>query len=45
MILRPFTRYFVLFGAGIANLLLGATVVHEIYKPNVKIPDIVDKKE
>jgi hypothetical protein len=40
MLKRSFGTYVAYFGVGMVSMMTGATVVHELYKPDLTIPDL-----
>lgn len=45
IVLRQFTRYMIQLTASVSSLLLGASIVHNIYKPDVTIPKLSNLPE
>ena len=37
---RSLTHYTIVLGCGLASLLTGASVIHTLYKPDLRIPDM-----
>jgi len=37
---RSLIHYTIVLGCGVASLLTGASVIHTIYKPDLRIPDV-----
>eukprot|EP00981_Chlorochromonas_danica_P007829 scaffold1884_cov343-Ochromonas_danica.AAC.46 len=40
-----FLRYSVVFTAALGSLMAGASVVHNIYKPDLTIPDLISAEK